>query len=61
MGGPGGSVVKNLSASVGNVRFGFDPWVRKIPWKKKWQPTSVFLPGQRIQPMGLQIDTTKVT
>ena len=22
---------------------GFDPWVRKIPWRKKWQPTPVFL------------------
>ena len=21
-----------------------DPWVRKIPWRKKWQPTPVFLP-----------------
>ena len=25
---------------------GFNPWVRKIPWKRKWQPTSVFLPGK---------------
>ena len=24
----------------------FDPWVRKIPWGKKWQPTPVFLPGK---------------
>ena len=24
----------------------FDPWVEKIPWRKKWQPTPVFLPGQ---------------
>ena len=23
---------------------GFDPWVRKIPWRRKWQPTPVFLP-----------------
>ena len=23
-----------------------DPWVRKIPWKRKWQPTPVFLPGK---------------
>ena len=22
----------------------FDPWVRKIPWRRKWQPPSVFLP-----------------
>ena len=27
-------------------RHGFNPWVRKIPWKRKWQPTSVFLPGE---------------
>ena len=26
-------------------RCGFDPWVGKIPWKRKWQPTPVFLPG----------------
>ena len=25
---------------------GFDPWVRKIPWRKKQQPTPVFLPGK---------------
>ena len=27
-------------------RFGFDPWVGKIPWRRKWQPTPVFLPGE---------------
>ena len=27
-------------------RPGFNPWVRKIPWKRKWQPTPVFLPGK---------------
>ena len=26
-------------------RSGFNPWVGKIPWRKKWQPTPVFLPG----------------
>ena len=24
----------------------FDPWVRKLPWIRKWQPTPVFLPGK---------------
>ena len=24
----------------------FNPWVRKMPWRKKWQPTPVFLPGK---------------
>ena len=27
-------------------RLRFDPWVRKIPWRRKWQPTPVFLPGE---------------
>ena len=27
-------------------RPGFDPWVRKIPWRRKWQPTPVHLPGK---------------
>ena len=40
---PGGSVVKNLPA---RRRCGFDPWVRKIPWRRQWQPTPVFLPGK---------------
>ena len=24
----------------------FDPWVRKIPWRSKWQPTPIFFPGR---------------
>ena len=27
-------------------RSGFSPWVGKIPWKRKWPPTPVFLPGK---------------
>ena len=27
-------------------RSGFDPWVRKILWRRKWQPTPVPLPGK---------------
>ena len=27
-------------------RLRFDPWVRKIPWRRKWQPTPVFVPGE---------------
>ena len=27
-------------------RHGFNPWVRKIPWRRKGQPTPVFLPGE---------------
>ena len=35
--------VKNLPAVQ---RPGFNPWVGKIPWRRKWQPTPVFLPGE---------------
>ena len=35
-------------------RCGFDPWVRKIPWRRKWQPTLVFLPGKPHGQRGLQ-------
>ena len=27
-------------------RHGFDPWVKKILWRRKWHPTPVFLPGK---------------
>ena len=43
VGFPGDSRIKNLPA---NARHGFDPWVGKIPLKRKWQPTPVFLPGK---------------
>ena len=26
----------------------FDPWVAKIPWRRKWEPTPVFLPGESL-------------
>ena len=47
---------------------GFDPWVRKIPWRRAWQPTPVFwrIPGQRslvgCSPWGhKESDTAEVT
>ena len=27
-------------------RCEFSPWVRKMPWRREWQPTPVFLPGE---------------
>jgi len=27
-------------------RPGFNLWVGKIPWRREWQPTAVFLPGE---------------
>ena len=46
-------VVKNPPANVGDKRFGFDPWVGKIPWKTAWQPTPVFLPGESLRQRSL--------
>ena len=42
---PGVSVVKK-KILLQCRRCGFDPWVRKIPWRRAWQPTPVFLPGK---------------
>ena len=40
-------VIKNPLTSAGNLkRHGFDPWVGRIPWRRKQQPTPVFLPGE---------------
>ena len=39
-------VVKNLPVNAGDVRQRFDPWVGKIPWRRAWLPTPVFLPGE---------------
>ena len=34
-------------------RPGFNPWVRKIPWSRKRQPTPVFLPGESFEQRSL--------
>ena len=39
-------VGKNPPARTEDMRRGFDPWVRKIPQRRTWQPTPVFLPGE---------------
>ncbi len=40
-------MVKNLPISAQSPkRCRFDPWVGKIPWRRKWQPTPVLLPGE---------------
>ena len=40
------NMLSRLIVSLVAQRPGFDPWVGKIPWRKKWQPTSVLLPGK---------------
>ena len=46
------------------IKPGFDPWVEKIPWRRAWQPTPVFLPGESPwteEPGGLQsMDSQRV-
>ena len=39
-------VVLQLRNHLQCRRCGFDPWVRKIPWRGKWQPNPVSLPGE---------------
>ena len=39
-------VVKKPPVNVGNTSCGFSPCVGKIPWRKAWQPSPVFLPGE---------------
>ena len=40
-------VVKNLPVNSGDIRdVGSNLWVGMIPWRRKWQTTSVFLPGE---------------
>ena len=33
----------------------FNPWVGKIPWRRKWQPTPVFLPGKSHEQKSLAV------
>ena len=40
-------MVKNPLANAEDIKsHGFHPWVGKIPWRRAWQPTPVFLPGE---------------
>ena len=41
---PGSSVVKNLSVNAGDADS--IPGSGRFPWRRKWQPTPVFLPGK---------------
>ena len=44
---PGGTSGKEPTCQCRrHKRCGFDPWVRKIPWRRAQQPTPVFLPGE---------------
>ena len=61
-------VIKNLPTSVGDA--GSIPGLERLPWRRAWQPTRIFLPGEshgQEEPGGLQFigskesDMTKAT
>ena len=64
---------RRLSGNESTCQFRrprFDPWVKKLPWGRKWQPTPVFLPGEfhgqrsleDYSPWGhKELDTTEAT
>ena len=60
---------KKSACNAGNAgRCKFGPQVRKIPWRRKWEPTPIFLPGRILwteEPGGLrrvsESDRTEVT
>ena len=63
-------VVKNPPTKARDKKHRFDPWVRKILWRRAWQPTPVFLPGESLGQKSLagyspwcreESDTTEVT
>ena len=39
-------MVKNPPANAGDIRDVGSPWVRKMPWRRKWQPAPVFFSGE---------------
>ena len=54
IGFPGGASGKELAYQCRrHQRGGFDPWVRKIPWRRAWPTTPVFLPGESHRKKGL--------
>ena len=42
----GASGKESACQCIIHKRLRFNPWVRKIPWRRKWQPTPVFLPQE---------------
>ena len=47
VGFPGGISGKEPTCQCRRCKkHGFDLWVGKIPWRRMWQPTPVFFPGE---------------
>ena len=43
---PGGASGNEPACQRRRIQNTFDPWVKKIPWRRAWEPTLVFLPGE---------------
>ena len=64
-------LVKNMPSSAGDARdVGLIPGLARFPWRRAWQPSSVFLPGEShgqrslvgYSPQGCkELDTTEAT
>ena len=63
---PVAQMVKSLKCNVGDPSS--IPWIGKIPWRREWQPTAIFLPGKSYGPRSLadpnpwgckELDTTE--
>ena len=48
-------MVRNLLSNAGDIRasYRFNPWVRKVPWRREWQATLIFLPRKSHGPRSL--------
>ena len=56
-------VVKNppSNANTGDLKgHRFNPWVGKLPWRRAWQPTPVFLPEEPMNREAWQAITYRV-
>ena len=62
MGLSGGTIGKEPACQCRiHKRHGFGPWAVQIPWRKAWQPTPVFLPGESLDRRDWQATVHKVT
>ena len=43
---PGGTSKESTCQCRRHKGCRFNPWIKKIPWRRAWQPTPVFLPGE---------------
>ena len=59
---PGGDSGKEPACQCRSLkRHRFDPWIRKIPWRKAWQSTPVFLPREPMDRGIWQVAILRVT